>query len=80
MAVQMPDGSYSVSMTLKKLSQPGTHSLWYQLLQGETLGPYIQFKGNTERYHWRQDLDYMNAFFPIAEGELQGEQGGRVVR
>lgn len=59
-----------MSMTLKKLSQPGTHSLWYQLFQGEALGTCLKFRGASasKQYHWQQDLDYMNAYFPIPEG------------
>lgn len=68
--VQKPDGSHAISMTLKKQSQPGTHALWYQLLQGEKLGACMLFKGSAGqgRYHWSQDLDYMNVFIPIPEG------------
>lgn len=60
-----------MSMALKKLSQAGTHSLWYQLFQKEELGTCLRFKGAStgeNRYHWKQDVDYMNAFFPIPEG------------
>ena len=55
-------------MTLRKLSQPGTHSLWYQLFQGEKLAICLQFRGQTDRCRWVQDLDYMNAYFPVPEG------------
>lgn len=68
--VELPDGSHSVSMTLKKLSQPGTHSLWYQLFQGEQPGTCLKFRGESAapQYHWVQDVDYMNVFFPVPEG------------
>jgi hypothetical protein len=57
-------------MTLKKAAQAGTHSLWYQLFQGEALATCLKFKGSSSsgQYHWAQDLDYMNAYFPIPEG------------
>ncbi len=56
-------------MTLKKLAQAGTHSLWYQLFQGEVPRTCLRFRGAKEGdYHWAQDLDYMNAYFPVPEG------------
>lgn len=54
-------------MTLKKLSQPGTHSLWFQLFQGEQLGTSLKFRGHSAGYHWVQDLDYMNVYIPVPE-------------
>jgi len=75
---QKPDGSHSVSMTLKKHTQPGTHSLWYQLLQGEKLATCMQFRGKEggreggKGYNWNQDLDYMNVFIPVPE-EVRGK-------
>jgi hypothetical protein len=64
-------------MTLKKIAQPGTHSLWYSLFQGEKAGTCMQFKGRTPRYHWSQDLDYVNAAFPVPEGKTLVSWGAR---
>ncbi len=83
--VQRPDGSYSVSMTLKKAAQPGTHSLWYQLLQGEQLATSMAFRGTQGPggYHWNQDLEYMNLFIPVPADvrgkavQLTIDEGGR---
>lgn len=66
--VELPDGSFAVSMTLQKVSQAGTHSLWYQLFQGEQPATTLKFKGATPQYHWAQDPEFMNAFFPVPEG------------
>jgi hypothetical protein len=66
--VELLDGSYSVSMTLKKAAQPGTVSMWYSLMQGEAPATCMKYRGRTSRYHWSQNLDYMNAYIPIPQG------------
>lgn len=76
-AAENPDGSYAVSMTLRKLSQPGTHSMWFSMFVNEVPGACMKYRGHSsegtqgQQYHWSQTVDFMNAFFPIPDGALR---------
>jgi len=63
------DGSFSISLTLRKVSREGTLSYWYSLFSGEKTNTCMRFKGKTDKFSWSQSLDFMNVYIPIDEGK-----------
>lgn len=54
----------------------GMYEFWYELLQGEEESPTIRFKGNTERYSWKQNAETIEVCSRVLFSVLAG---GKVV-
>ncbi|CAN0227249.1 unnamed protein product [Pylaiella littoralis] len=56
-----------IHLEVVKLTAAGMYEFWHELLQGEEESPTIRFKGETDRYNWKQNAETIELEIPVPD-------------